>query len=377
MNVTPPDQNVSVKIFISSVIGGYELFRTAATEAIETLGHQVVRAEDFPATPSSPQHACLGAVRDSDLVVLLIGGRYGDPQLSGMAATHEEYIEARERKPVLVFVESGVEREPKQQAFLDEVQAWSTGHFRMSYVTPDDLKRALVRAVHDHELAVSTGPVDEDEMAARARDLLPRREGFGGPAQVVVAVTAGPHQQVIRPAELEDAALITELHREATFGEHAVLDSTAETNRGVRGESLHFEQRFAATTVHQDGSVCVAQPVRREEPSNRAELPVIIEEDLTHAVATAIRFAGWVLERVDPLRRLTDVVVIAQIIGGGYMPWRTKAEHAASPNAATMGTGEDVVATLTPARRPRQALTLDADRLTQDLVVLLRRGHRR
>ena len=365
-----------MRIFISSVIGGYERFRAAATEAVETLGHQVVRAEDLPATPASPQQACLGAVRDSDLVVLLIGGRYGELQPSGMAATHEEYLEARERKPVLVFVESGVEREPKQEAFLDEVQAWATGHFRASYSRPDDLKRALIRAVHDHEIAVSTGPVDEDEMAARARELLPSRDGLGGSAQVVVAVAAGPHQQVIRPAELEDAALITEVHREATFGEHAVLDSTAETTRGVRRESLVFEQRSAAVTVHQDGSVCLAQPVRRDGPSNRVELPVIIEEEIAHAIATAIRFAGWVLGRVDPLRRLTDVVVVAQIIGGGYMPWRTRAEHTASPNAATMGRGDDVVVTLTPPRRPRQALTLDADRLAQDLVALLRRGHR-
>jgi Domain of unknown function (DUF4062) len=337
LSVTPPDQNVGVKVFVSSVTGGYEHFRAAAAEALETLGHQVVRAEDFPATFASPQQACLAAVRDSDLVVLLIGGRYGEPQVSGVAATHEEYLEARERKPVLVFVESGV-------------------------------------AVHDHELAVSTGPVNEDEMAARARELLPRREGLGGSAQMVVAVAAGPYQQVIRPAELEDAALITEVHREATFGEHAVLDSTAETTRAVRGESLVLEQRSAAVTVHQDGSVCVAQPVRRDGPSNGAELPVIIEEEVTHAIAPAIRFAGWVLERIDPLRRLTDVVVLAQISGGGYMPWRTRAEHAASPTAATMGRGDDVVATLTPARRPRQALTLDADRLTQDLVALLRRG---
>jgi hypothetical protein len=150
-----------VRIFISSVIGGYEPYRAAAAEALETLGHQVVWAEDFPASAATPQQGCLAAVRQSDLVVLLIGSRYGAPQPSGLSATHEEYREAKERKPVLVFVESGVERDQAQQAFLNEVEAWATGHYRRSYSTPDDLKRELIRAVHDHELATSIGPVDE------------------------------------------------------------------------------------------------------------------------------------------------------------------------------------------------------------------------
>ncbi len=72
-----------VKVFISSLISGYEPYRAAVAEAVETLGYQVVRAEDFPASPGTPQQACLAAVRDSDLVVLLIGERYGYPQPSG------------------------------------------------------------------------------------------------------------------------------------------------------------------------------------------------------------------------------------------------------------------------------------------------------
>ena len=111
-----------MKVFISSLIGEYEQFREAVAEAIETLGHTVLRAEDFPASPATAQQACLGAVRDSDVVVLLLGERYGAPQPSGLSATHEEYREARERKPVLVFVESGVTLEPSQRGFVDELQ---------------------------------------------------------------------------------------------------------------------------------------------------------------------------------------------------------------------------------------------------------------
>jgi hypothetical protein len=71
----------AVKVFISSLISGYEPYRTAVVEAVETLGHQVLRAQDFPATPGTPQQACLAGVRESDLVVLLIVG-------SGPLAAH-------------------------------------------------------------------------------------------------------------------------------------------------------------------------------------------------------------------------------------------------------------------------------------------------
>lgn len=367
-----------MKVFISSLVGGYGHYRAAAHEAIETLGHQVVRAEDFPASAGTPQQACLAAVRDSDLVVLLIGERYGAPQPSGLAATHEEYREARERKPVLVFVESGVTREPAQEAFLEEVQAWATGHFRASYSSAEELKTTLLRGLHDHELATSTGAVDEADLVDRATALLPHRQGFGGAAQLVVAVAGGPYQQVLRPAELGDASLSLDLQREAQFGAHRVLDPSEGTNRTIQGNGLVFEQRVASVLVDQAGSIRVVQAARRNADRRSTELPALIKEDVIDDLARALRFSGWLLDRVDPLRRLTDVTPIAHLAGGGHMPWRTRAEHAASPNAGTMGQGGDhTTVMLTPARRHRQALTHDADRIAEDLATLLRRERRR
>ena len=110
-----------MRIFLSSVISGMETYRAAAQRAAETLGHTVTMAEDFGASPFSPQQVCLGAVRDADIVMLLLGARYGTPQESGLSPTHEEYREARASKPVLVFLQENVSREPAQQACLDEV----------------------------------------------------------------------------------------------------------------------------------------------------------------------------------------------------------------------------------------------------------------
>jgi len=365
-----------VKVFVSSVIAGYGPFRDAVRSAADTLGHTVIAAEDFPAVPVTPQQACLAGVREADVVVLQMGQSYGAVQPTGLSATHEEYREARERKPVLVFVEAGVAREPQQAQFLAEVQAWATGHFRATYGDPDALSREVIRALHEHELAQSVGPVSEHELLERASSLVPQRHGTIGTALLVLAVAGGPLQAVLRPAELEDPALARDIQREGLFGAYPVLDSAEGTRIGVRDDALLFEQQTASLLLDQLGSIRITQPARRAADRLHSEIPAVIEEEITEALSRGLRFAGWLLDRVDPLRRITDVVPVAALVGSGHATWRTRAEHAASPQSGQIGRGGDALVSLQPGRRHRQALTHDADRIAEDLVALLRRDRR-
>jgi hypothetical protein len=312
------------------------------------------------------------------MMLLLVGERYGAIQASGLSATHEEYREARERKPVFVFVQAGVSRETGEQQFLDEVQAWATGHLRASFSTPEELKAAVIRALHDYALATATAGANEGEMATRAHQLISAMSSGRGEPQLLVAITAGPHQQVIRPVELEDPALARDIQREALFGQHAVFSPQQGMTTAVRGNALILEQADASVLVDQAGSVRIAQPARRGTARRGTEIPALIEEDVANSLATSLRFAGWLLDRVDSVRRLSDVVVAAHLADAGYMAFRTRAEHAASPNSAAMGSGsDDPTVMLTPARRHRRALNQDAGRIAQDLTVLLRRSRRR
>lgn len=78
-------------------------------------------AEDFGAKPTSPQVACLEGVRQAGIVVLILGKDYGAKQSSGLSATHEEYLEARQSRPVIAFVQEGVDRDPDETEFVKEV----------------------------------------------------------------------------------------------------------------------------------------------------------------------------------------------------------------------------------------------------------------
>jgi hypothetical protein len=195
----------------------------------------------------------------------------------------------------------------------------------------------------------------------------------------VVAIAGGPYQQVIRPAELGVAAFSAELQREALFGPSPVLDRAAGTTESVHGSQLTLRQDYGEVTLDQAGSLRISTVLRSRDARRGAEIPAIIHEDVEHFIRAAVRYAGWVLDRIDPMRRLTDVVVVVRLAGAGWMPWRTRSEQEASPTSGMMGYGGDAPTTvaLTPPRRHRQALTHDVDSIAEDLTVLLARDRQR
>ena len=67
-------------------------------------------------------------------------------QASGLSATHEEYREARESRPVLVLHPSGVNPEPQQLDFIREVQGWKHGHCTATCSDADGLRDRITRA---------------------------------------------------------------------------------------------------------------------------------------------------------------------------------------------------------------------------------------
>jgi hypothetical protein len=69
--------------------------------------------------------------------------------------------------------------------------------------------------------------------------------------------------------------------------------------------------------LDQAGSVRIAQPARAGDDRHPVGLPSLIEVDVAEALVRAVRLCGWLLGRVDPVQRLTDVVPVAQLDGAG------------------------------------------------------------
>lgn len=365
-----------MKVFISSVFEGMEPYRAAAATAIRSLGYEPIQAESFPASSASPRVACLEEVRAADAIVLLLAERYGPVQTGNLSATHEEYREAKDRCPVFAFVQRGVALEERQQAFLDEVQAWSIGHLRRGFTTEEDLRQEVTRALHQWSIARSTGTVDGKELLQRATALLPsdRRQGYGGPV-LSVAVAGGPLQPILRPGDLEGSELHDLLLKAALFGEVPIFSKSEGSHTALEEHSLIIKQKDRSLLVNEQGSVSLRAPV----PRDRSGHSFIIEEEAQDMLLKALRFASWVLSYIDQSERLSHVAIAAALSDARYLGWRTRREHEASPNGGTvwMPRGDcPIQATLSPPHRARAVLRLDTNKLAEDLLVRLRRPFR-
>lgn len=366
-----------MRVFISSIIGGFEPYRDAAATAVRALGHEPIRAEDFGASASTPQQACLKAVRNSDLVVLLLGARYGFRQPSGKSATHEEYDEAvMERKPVLPFVQDGVHREPEQERFVQGVRGWASGAYSASFNSPEELRDEVVHWLHEHELRLQAGSSDPAEMADRAKARVPGSTAYGL-ARLVVVVAGGPSRRVLRPTELSSQELRGWFMQEAMFGSHAVLEPGAQTNPRLDAGTLALSQRERIALLDEMGTVMVAQPAVAPHGLGTA-LSAIIQEDVAELIERALAFAGSVLDRLDQPHRITEVLPLAALLGAAATPWRTRAEHQASPNQASINPfqASDPLVQLADRLVQRATIQSDARRIAEDLTELLRRQFR-
>jgi hypothetical protein len=243
-----------MKIFISSLIAGFGPQRQAAKAGVTTLRHEPVMAEDFGALPTSPQVACLQGLRQSDMVVLVLGDSYGAVQPgSGLSATHEEYREARQTKPVLAFVQQGVTPDQQQAAFIAEVQGWEGGLFRGGFDDSADLQAGVIRALHDNAVATVVGAVDPEDIARRATGLIP--------AESRNMVSAASLDVAIAAPALADSMLQT-----ALFGQNQIFDRALGNEVGLAGGALTIAQeRGGSLKLDEQGSLLVQLPLDRTE----------------------------------------------------------------------------------------------------------------
>jgi hypothetical protein len=364
-----------VKVFISSLIAGMQPLRAAARTATTTLRHQPLMAEDFGAQANSPQIACLKGVREADLVVLILGEPYGAVQPSGLSATHEEYREARGRKPILAFVQRGIKPDAQQKEFLDEVQGWETGLFREGFSGADDLEVAIIRALHQHDLAAAVAPVDPKDIVDRALAALPEKERgrHYGTGALVLAVAGGPRQSILRPQEIEDPSLAEDMHKESMFGETRILDRGKGCETELDGGTLVLsqEREGARITVDEHGTVGLRLPLTSQEKD--FGFATLIEEDVHQQIMAGLRYTAWLLDRIDPTQRLSHIAIAARIAASEYAGWRTRQQQEANPRRASMGRGGNADVDAVRVSKPRAALRLEAGPLSEDLLVLLRR----
>lgn len=140
-----------MKVFISSVRNGLEEERDALPGLISALGHEPVRFEDFSAQNVPSREACLAAVADSDVYLLLLGPHYGYrfPE-TGQSATHDEWKGAQQGGlRIYAFHKNGVAFDEDQEEFAREVGSYGSGRFWKTFETTAELQQVVVEAIRE------------------------------------------------------------------------------------------------------------------------------------------------------------------------------------------------------------------------------------
>lgn len=332
------------RVFVSSVMGGYKNFRDAAGEGIRQAGCEPVRAEDFPAATASPRNSCLDGVRSADALVLLLGERYGFAGPSGLAATEEEYDEARKNHmPILVFLQEG-ELEADQEKFVERVQGYVNGHWRKVFRD----SATLTKLVRDAVLAANLGGARRHQEQAKARigTLLRRRPPEISGAVWLQSVWATLRdEEVIDPVDLDVEAFNRQLLRLAHDCAPPLFDYQERKRSIVKADYLRIEQgdfdtwqsssTLAMVEVHTNGMLTTIQNViAKKDRSGPTDgyldmyflEPAVVQASLDEAWSFA---AAWWKDR-DPYLRYDQLLYSVALYDVGARAFKATPHQASS-----------------------------------------------
>ena len=133
-----------LKVFLSSTFKDLEAERKAVEAAIHRMSAQYIGMEHFGSFAEEPIEKSLEKVRTADVLILLLGDRYGYlPEQSLISITEAEYQEAKKRGiPILPYFTAEKmwymrsDTDPKLEKFKETVQK---KHGISWFSTPDDL----------------------------------------------------------------------------------------------------------------------------------------------------------------------------------------------------------------------------------------------
>jgi Domain of unknown function (DUF4062) len=291
------------RIFISSVMKDFASQRSAAKEAVLLL-RQI-----------SSQTACHEGVRTSDVYVGIFGTRYGYvARTSGLAATEEEFNEARRLGlPVLCFEQKG-SKEPPQATFLQRIKDYENGYAVVSFGTADELKMAVVQAIHDH-----IGQPGITALAPAAARTAMDRHKWGSPRYHqnntwlgAVLLPARQGERFLDVLEFSQRQRQDSLLQPALFGSGSLFETELGVQRAEAGDALVFSQGddkrspLAILEIHADATLVFRSALRRHETTDFASVGknffmdfVIDEDDVERLLGAFASYAGRFYQNLD------------------------------------------------------------------------------
>lgn len=375
-----------MKVFVSSLIRGYEEYRAAARDAITVLGEVPVMAEhDFGARPVSPREACLEGVRQSDVYVGLFGSRFGHVSEAGKSATQEEFEEARRRGLVILVFEQDVEKEEQQRDLLSAIKGYEEGYFVDEFGSPKELKDKVIRALANLRGQPSLGR----RTAAEAAGLFEERLGPRRPmtlAEPWIRVGICPSTmgiEFVSRVDLGRKEVKERFLRAAMFGDSAVLSPQLGYREILEEDVLQYvqppetmsRQVASALEIHADGLIQVARSLAREGAANLSMFRhfLIDEGDVYECLLATVNYVQAAYGAFEALGRISSVFLQVRMGGlANKMLGRTPKPEPSSVSMPMHSLPEPVVIPRSPHELARRDLA-DAPNTAGVVSELIRR----
>ena len=364
-------------VFISSIQRGYEDVRAAARAGVESLGMHAVMAETTGASPDAPRRALLDDVRRSDIYLLLLGARYGQPGETGRSPTEDEHDEAvRLGKPVIALKQN-IEMEPAQEEFLGRTRgSWDQGRLSGSFDAAHDVGLEVVKALRAHEArqAAAVDATLAPDAQQRAHELASDDDSRGtmsSRSKARFAAVPLTRQPLLDALALDDPALADRLQTLARAS--GLVTNTMGLKADVRGDGVRFEasaERGWETLrflVGADGTVVAEGAV-----GGRGEHfggSVVMADRLVEFTAAAQRFALSIWDEIDSGHDVREVAVALAVPDAAH---KVFAEAEPGSSISMPMSLPHVVVAPDPARLVRRE-DLGSDATTRVLVAELKR----
>jgi hypothetical protein len=308
------------RVFISSVMSGFEPYREAARQGVVDAGMKPILIEDFPSLDMSSRSACLDLVQSSDVYILIIGDRPGSSPL-GKPVVEEEFEEARRRKlPRLIFLQN-VHRDPETEALARRLSDYVVGRYRTTFATSDELRKAVAAALRD----LSVMHIERNDLSLIQELLDTDRDER--PATIRLALVPERKDDVFDVLDLDSQERKRSMFKLAHRDDVRLFDYEQGTKRAaVEGRDLILQQQpqrggapqiGVTLRLREDGAVIIDQTLDgRMQDRHQLGFDIQIgESDAAEAIRAGIAFVHALYEERDPGHRFSTFLFGAAIAG--------------------------------------------------------------
>lgn len=313
-----------LRVFVSSVVEGFQEYRAAARQGIENAGGEPILVnEDQPAASSSSRNACLDLVQSSDIYVMIVGARGGWTSPSGKLVVEEEFEYARKRKiPQLVFLQS-VTRDADADRLALAASNYTDGVFRKTFSTATELAALVESAVRSALQPMSLPITSPSTVQAR----LTAAERNNGYPSLRFVLAPERREEVITPMAIESSDFSRRTLEMGHSGGEPLFSYGHGKDATVKDGVLTIDQRGDQRRSHGDsvtlrvdefGIIEIVKALgteRRDQFASGVELQV---DDITGALRTCFGFSNAFYGKIDPHARHTRFLWGAAILDLGH-----------------------------------------------------------